>query len=79
MSKAPRITSHFALLDVEKGRKALLKHIAKHGPVPVTIHGVIDCAWGGDDGTSIEFSCDVQSAVLGEHPIPHQDRIGGET
>jgi len=57
---APTIKSTFALLDVMRGRKALLKHIAKHGPVRVLIEAEITGPWGGDDGDSIEFECDVK-------------------
>jgi len=59
VAKPPRIKSNFALLDIEQGRKALVKHLAKHGPLPVMIEAVITYPFGSDDGTSIEFNCDV--------------------
>lgn len=64
------IDSSFALLDVKKGRKALLRRI-KNGEtkIPVTIHGYIVKDWSGDDGTSIEFEIDVR-AVVEFNPLP---------
>lgn len=65
-----KIQSDFALLDVKTGRGALNKHFAKRPRlgecppamrIPVTITGYIDDVWGGDDGTSREFSVVVQS------------------
>lgn len=73
MTALPKITSNFALLDVEKGRKALAKHFEgrpKFGEcpeemrIPVTIHGYLDCQWGNDDGTSTEFAVIVEKLGL---------------
>lgn len=58
-----KLRSKFALLDVTKGRKTLLKRVGGRGTpvertgrsVPVVIYGDITEAWGGDDGTSREF------------------------
>lgn len=58
--KVPRISSKYMLLDVEKGRRALEKYLRKVGPIPVVIHATIVDAFGSDDGTSIEFNCDVE-------------------
>jgi hypothetical protein len=60
MQDAP-FKSDFALLDVKKGRQALAKKIAAGGKVRVRIDMVIDCQYGSDDGTSIEFSGEVLS------------------
>lgn len=59
MKKPPRFKSSYAILDVEQGRKELAKHLAKHGRVPVIIYAVITDPFGQDDGTSIEFNCEV--------------------
>lgn len=54
------IDSDFALLDVKRGRHALLKRVEDGDTrIPVTIEGFIYRNWGGDDGTSIEFEVDV--------------------
>ncbi|GEM_PF-2897865 len=66
MAKVPEITSTFALLDIQKGRKKLEKHLAKHGPVRVLIEATITEPWGGDDGTSIEFTCAVTGVTIRE-------------
>lgn len=55
----PRLSSTYAILDVMRGRKALVKHLAKHGPVRVIIEAEITDPYGIDDGESIEFNCDV--------------------
>lgn len=59
MSKDPKFTSDFAILDVKHGRKALAKHIKAGATVPVTIQAEIVRQWSGDDGTSIEFELKV--------------------
>lgn len=56
-----KLTSTYAILDVEKGRKALAKRLAKDGPVRVTIEALITDPYGSDDGVSIEFNCNVLS------------------
>ncbi|OWQ97978.1 hypothetical protein [Sphingopyxis witflariensis] len=61
MSKRPKITSAYAIVDVMKGRKALARHLAKHGPVRVTIVAELTEPYGSDDGTSIEFNANVIS------------------
>lgn len=66
MAKPPRIKSNFALLDVEQGRKALVKHLTKHGSVPVLIEAVITDPFGSDDGVSIEFNCVVVRLTIQE-------------
>lgn len=55
----PKITSSYLILDVEKWRKALAKHLAKHGAVKATVEVLITDAYGRDDGVSIEFNCNV--------------------
>lgn len=68
-----KLSSDFAILDVKNGRKKLAKHFAKrermgacpeHLRVPVIITGFIDAQWGGDDGTSIEFSVEVEAVEV---------------
>jgi hypothetical protein len=62
-----KITSDFAILDVKKGRKALLKSVGNHKhKVPVIIWGFIVGGWSGDDNTSIEFEVDVVSLKTGK-------------
>lgn len=60
MKPAP-FNSTFALLDVMQGRAALVKRLAKSGPIRVRVEMVLDYPHGGDDGTSIEMSCTVTS------------------
>lgn len=72
--RPPTITSDFAVLDVQRGRRALAKHFApvpKLWPcppelrIPVTITGYIDRQHSRDDGTSIEFAVCVEHVKLG--------------
>lgn len=64
-----KIDSDFALLDVKRGRVRLARRLNQEKAlglsprIPVTIRGYITDAWGGDDGTSIEFEVEVTSAV----------------
>lgn len=60
MKPAP-FKSTFALLDVMTGRAVLERRLKKSGPIRVRVDMTVDYAWGGDDGTSQEFSCTVQS------------------
>lgn len=62
----PAIKCTYGILDITKGRQALLKHIAKHGPVRVLIEATIDNAYGHDDGTSIEYNMTVRRLVIDE-------------
>ncbi len=55
------INSTYLILDVMKGRKALARRLAKNGPIRVQIVADIVDPFGSDDGTSIEFNCDVVS------------------
>lgn len=59
-----RLQSSSAVLDVKRGRKALLRRI-KRGPVRVIIEGDIDCEFGGDDGESQEFVVNVRRVTCG--------------
>lgn len=61
---APAFASTYAIVDITKGRKALAKHIKKHGPVSVVIHATLDGEFGHDDGTSIEFNATVTKIEL---------------
>lgn len=72
-----KLSSNFAILDVENGRKALARHFAKRPltgkcpedmKVPVTITGFIDEIWGGDDGISQEYSIKVET-ITQEKPV----------
>lgn len=65
-SKVPAFKANYGILDVEQGRKALLKHINRKEPVPVIIHAIITDAYGGDDGTSIEFNMRVVKVEVGD-------------
>lgn len=58
------ISSDFAILDVTKGRKELMKHVNNKGYIDVVIRGRIETEWGNDDGTSREFSVDVSSVEV---------------
>lgn len=53
--------SDFALLDIKTGRAALDKRIKKSGPIRVRVDMTINYSASGDDGTSVEFACDVHS------------------
>lgn len=64
--KVPAFKSVYGILDVEKGRKALAKHVNRVGPVPVIIHAIITDAYGGDDGTSIEFNMRVSKVEVSD-------------
>ncbi len=65
-----KIQSDFAILDVKRGRVALLKACNKIDPegiyctIPVTITGYITGPWGNDDGTSREFVVQVECAEV---------------
>lgn len=58
------IGSDFAILDVTKGRRELMKHVNNKGYIDVVIRGRIETAWGDDDGISREFSVDVKSVEV---------------
>jgi hypothetical protein len=61
------IDSGFAILDVKKGRKSLLKHfMARKGNIRVLIEADITGQWSHDDGVSIEFELDVKSVTVKE-------------
>lgn len=64
MAEPPAITSDYGILDVMKGRKALARHLKKHGPVRVVIEATLTEPFGSDDGTSIEFNMNVHSVNL---------------
>ena len=61
-----KIQSQFAILDVKHGRKTLSKHLNQSGPVKVVIAGIIQNAWGRDDGESKEFEVLVTSIDVAE-------------
>lgn len=72
-----QIRSGFVLLDVlGKARFKLEKHFKKHAPkmgptpeehrIPVIIVGHMIDVWGSDDGTSIEFSVEVDEVIHGQ-------------
>ena len=64
----PEFTSDYMILDVMKGRAKLASFLKKSGPVRVLIEAEITEPYGSNDGTSIEFNCNVLSvrAVLME-------------
>jgi len=70
-----KIQSTFALLDVKRGRKKLLKILGYPGnhmggpqrkPIPVVIYGEIIGPWGHDDGISQEFEVIVKEVEIKE-------------
>ena len=66
-----KIKSNFAILDVKKGRKKLVRHFdecPKRPRIPILIEGYIDGQHSEDDGTSIEFSVEVTSVRAGFIP-----------
>lgn len=70
--KSPTVKADFALVDIKRGRKGLLKIVGDHGHrVPVTLKGYIVGDWSRDDGTSIEFEIDVREHKLGK-PEKHR-------
>lgn len=77
MSAFRNVTSDFAVLDVKAGRHELAEHfkdLPTTGPcpealrIPVVIRGYIDGRWSKDDGTSIEFSVQVDRLDVGLEP-----------
>lgn len=60
---AENINSDFAILDIKRGRVGFAKRVMAGERIPVTIRGYIDAVHSQDDGTSIEFSIEVTSAV----------------
>lgn len=56
--------SDFLLLDVKAGRAKLANQIAAGKKFRALIEVEINDQWGSDDGTSIEFGCDVKSVKL---------------
>lgn len=80
MTKQPKVTSSFALLDIKLGRDELYKLCASGHEFPVTITGTIQPgtqAHGRDDGTSREFGMVVTEIHVGG-PIlgPPADKFG---
>ena len=68
------ISSDFAILDVKKGRKALVRHFEDRPRmglcpealrIPVVSRGYIDGVNGNDDGTSQEFTVTVEKLSVG--------------
>lgn len=62
--------STYAMLDVKRGRVGLRKRLAKGEKVRVTIEGEIDAVFGGDDGTSQEFTVDVSKVHVHDWDRP---------
>ena len=72
--KTPKIHTHFAIVDVTKGRKALARHFEARPAmglcpadlrIPIVLRGYLSGQNSGDDGTSIEFTMDVESFEFG--------------
>ena len=66
-----KLKSNFAILDVERGRKALDKkmprgshYLPAEKRIPVIIRGFISHRHGSDDGISQEFGVDVTSVEV---------------
>jgi hypothetical protein len=55
----PKISCSYAIIDVQRGRKALAKYLQANAGLPVIIHATITDPFGSDDGVSIEFNMDV--------------------
>lgn len=58
------LNSEFALVDVKKGRRKLAKRVLAGERIPVIFRGFIVSQWSQDDGTSIEFEIEVNSATV---------------
>lgn len=59
--KPPRITSTFAIIDIERGRTSLVKYLRANPGLEVNIRAVITDPYGRDDGDSMEFNAEVLS------------------
>lgn len=66
-----KLQSRFALLDVQRGRKALdrlmppgSQSLPKDRRIPVVIRGFISHRHGSDDGVSMEFGVDVTTVEV---------------
>lgn len=60
-----KLNCNFAIVDVKKGRKTLLRLVEKGEKIPVTITGHICSQHSRDDGESIEFEIIVDHAEIG--------------
>lgn len=72
--KTPKIITEFAIVDVTTGRAALARHFEKrpamglcpeHLRIPIVLRGYLSGQNSRDDGTSIEFTMDVESFEVG--------------
>lgn len=72
--KTPKIHTEFAFVDVTVGRKALARHFDKRPTmglcpealrIPIVLRGYLSGQNSRDDGTSIEFTMDVESFEVG--------------
>ncbi len=59
-----KLQSHYAVLDVMRGRKKLSKLITADGGVDVIIYGRITDSEGPTDCVSREFTVEVKKAVI---------------
>lgn len=76
--KNTTLDCQFAILDVKAHRASLLQHIKAGERLPVMLVGVIDSQHSRDDGESIEFSVEVEEAVVTASPQEHLTRMGVE-
>lgn len=76
--KNTTLDCQFAILDVKEHRASLLRHIKAGEMIPVMLIGVIDSQHSRDDGESIEFSVNVEEAVVTASPQEHLTRKGIE-
>ena len=72
--KTPKIRTIFAIVDVTKGRHVLARHFEARPAmglcppelrIPIVLRGYLSGQNSRDDGTSIEFTMDVESFEVG--------------
>lgn len=66
MSKLGTPTSNFALVSIQRCRKALAKRVDAGEHFPITLRGKITGVWGGDDGIDQEFQIEVETVSVRE-------------
>jgi hypothetical protein len=73
--KLPKITTNFVIVDVTRGRMELARHFEarpamgvcpKDLRIPIVLRGYLSGQNSRDDGTSIEFTMDVESFEMGK-------------
>ena len=65
MTPLPTITAGFAFLDVKDGRDELAAALqGNEAGIPITIIGTLLWPSSADDGTSVEFTLEVDKVLL---------------